>query len=224
MPDSDSLATKQPEDGPSTEIKRPDEIAAMKPSISRIGNSGSSSPQGTLIRQPVKYEWIPSKCTHCGMFGHEEPVCKKKGMIRREWRQVQDTGKSNNKEPVSTNPADGDGFTPVSRKGSTKHHTNRQPHSTGPAQTQPNTVSSLADHTNQFQLSTQRKFCLTFVYSFNHEQQRLSLWTDLTAMALSMDDAWCIMGDFNSILYRKDRIGGDEVTEHETRDFQNCLD
>jgi len=33
---------------------------------------------GILIRQPVTYEWIPSKCTHCSMLGHTEEVCKKK--------------------------------------------------------------------------------------------------------------------------------------------------
>ena len=37
-----------------------------------------------LVRQPVVFEWKPVKCTHCYMFGHEEPVCKKKTVIRRE--------------------------------------------------------------------------------------------------------------------------------------------
>ena len=40
-----------------------------------------------LIRQQVSYEWIPTKCTHCAMLGHMEDVCKKKGIIRTEWRK-----------------------------------------------------------------------------------------------------------------------------------------
>ena len=44
--------------------------------------------EGILIRQPVTYEWIPIKCTHCKMLGHTEEVCKKKRVIRTEWRQV----------------------------------------------------------------------------------------------------------------------------------------
>ena len=42
-----------------------------------------------LVRQQIKYEWLPLKCTHCHMFGHEEAVCKKKRVIRQEWRGVQ---------------------------------------------------------------------------------------------------------------------------------------
>ncbi|KAJ8445790.1 LOW QUALITY PROTEIN: hypothetical protein Cgig2_027871 [Carnegiea gigantea] len=33
---------------------------------------------GILIRQEVHYEWIPLKCNHCQMFGHDEEHCKKK--------------------------------------------------------------------------------------------------------------------------------------------------
>ncbi|KAJ8430542.1 LOW QUALITY PROTEIN: hypothetical protein Cgig2_012326 [Carnegiea gigantea] len=31
-----------------------------------------------LIREQVKYEWIPTKYLHCGMFGHVEESCRKK--------------------------------------------------------------------------------------------------------------------------------------------------
>ena len=42
-----------------------------------------------LLRQHVTYEWKPVKCAHCHMFRHEEPVYKKKGVMRKEWRRVQ---------------------------------------------------------------------------------------------------------------------------------------
>ncbi|KAJ8424375.1 hypothetical protein Cgig2_033992 [Carnegiea gigantea] len=37
-----------------------------------------------LVRQQVKYEWLPIKCDHCHMFAHvgEDPT-------RKEWRPVQ---------------------------------------------------------------------------------------------------------------------------------------
>ena len=42
---------------------------------------------GVLIRQPVSYEWIPTKCSHCTMLGHSEDVCRKKVTVRMEWRK-----------------------------------------------------------------------------------------------------------------------------------------
>jgi len=53
-----------------------------------------------LIWQPVSYEWLPTKCTHCAMLGHTEEVCKKKGVIRTEWRPIQKP--SSSPPPVST--------------------------------------------------------------------------------------------------------------------------
>ena len=38
-----------------------------------------------LIRQKVQYEWIPVKCLFCGMYGHEEVICKKNDGARKEW-------------------------------------------------------------------------------------------------------------------------------------------
>ncbi|KAJ8420005.1 hypothetical protein Cgig2_006618 [Carnegiea gigantea] len=56
-----------------------------------------------LIRQHVTYEWKPVKCAHYHMFGHEEPVCKKKGEVRKEWRRVQ------REEPVTIQAQQGEG-------------------------------------------------------------------------------------------------------------------
>jgi len=49
------------------------------------------------------------------MFGHEEPVCKKKGEVRKEWRRVQ------REEPVSNQAQQREGndtaeYTPIHRK------------------------------------------------------------------------------------------------------------
>ncbi|KAJ8430097.1 hypothetical protein Cgig2_022699 [Carnegiea gigantea] len=42
-----------------------------------------------IIRQPVNYEWLPPKCTHRQMFGHEAEHCKKKAGTKRLWRPIQ---------------------------------------------------------------------------------------------------------------------------------------
>jgi len=39
-----------------------------------------------LIRQKVKFEWLPSKCTHCRMYGHSIDTCRKTEKVRKDWR------------------------------------------------------------------------------------------------------------------------------------------
>ena len=56
---------------------------------------------GVLIRQPVSYEWVQTKCTHCAMLGHTEEVCKKKNVIRTEWRKIHKNPNPTQAQPVS---------------------------------------------------------------------------------------------------------------------------
>ncbi|KAJ8419450.1 hypothetical protein Cgig2_023656 [Carnegiea gigantea] len=51
------------------------------------------------------------------------------------------------------------------------------------------------------------KFYITFVYGINQEQQRQPIWGDLMALSHQMTEAWCIIGDFNAMLYKEDRQG-----------------
>ena len=41
-----------------------------------------------VVRQKVKYEWKPTKCTNYKMLGHEEKDCRRKNQGRKEWRPV----------------------------------------------------------------------------------------------------------------------------------------
>ena len=61
------------------------------------------------------------------------------------------------------------------------------------------------------------------MYGANHDQQRRDLWDDLLNIAQSMDDAWCVLGDFNAVLHMGDRIGGIEIQPHEVKSFRECL-
>lgn len=36
--------------------------------------------RGIVVEQKVKYEWRPSKCTHCQGYGHEIQDCRKKAL------------------------------------------------------------------------------------------------------------------------------------------------
>jgi len=40
------------------------------------------------VRQEVRHEWVPTKCSHCAMFGHTDEVRKKKTKERKECRPV----------------------------------------------------------------------------------------------------------------------------------------
>jgi len=39
-----------------------------------------------------------------------------------------------------------------------------------------------------------------------------------------MDEAWCVMGDFNAVLYQEDRQGGTQVQDFEIKPFADCME
>ena len=38
-----------------------------------------------------------------------------------------------------------------------------------------------------------------------------------------MEEAWCVLGDFNSVLYARDRIGGNNIHDSQIKAFANCI-
>ena len=78
-------------------------------------------------------------------------------------------------------------------------------------------------HGRALQLSTNKSFFITFVYGRNLEAQRIPLRNDLASIYSILDDSWCVLGDFNSVLRQGERIGGDEVTESEITAFGDCV-
>ncbi|XP_062094157.1 uncharacterized protein LOC133800218 [Humulus lupulus] len=50
------------------------------------------------------------------------------------------------------------------------------------------------------------RFFITFVYGFNEEMTWERLWQDIQGLALHIDDPWMVVGDFNEILYQRERI------------------
>ena len=78
-------------------------------------------------------------------------------------------------------------------------------------------------HCEATQLSTCKHFHITFIYGHNLELQRQSLWDALHHISRSTQGAWCILGDFNTILPKDDRLGGNEVSDHDIQEMSNFM-
>jgi len=78
-------------------------------------------------------------------------------------------------------------------------------------------VYSLHCHT----CSNNENIFLTFVYEASQEGHKRALWEALKNIANTMEDAWCILGDFNSVA--GDRMGGTDIQDTEVRKFEDCI-
>ena len=76
------------------------------------------------------------------------------------------------------------------------------------------------------QTATNKSFRITFTNGRNHESQCQPLWSALQQISLSVPGAWCLVGDFNTILSKDDRYGGNEVVNHDIQQLSafmaNC--
>ena len=72
------------------------------------------------------------------------------------------------------------------------------------------------------QMRSTVKFYITFVYGLNQMQLRKrKVWTDL---AQPLYEPWCIIRDFNSILYNEDIIGGGDVLVSNIKDMRDFIE
>ncbi|KAJ8424616.1 hypothetical protein Cgig2_000539 [Carnegiea gigantea] len=130
----------------------------------------------------------PIKCTHCKMFGYEDTSCKKKKGVRIEWKPVQreTQGETSGVQAVQstdqqlTNAVED--FTPVLKRDAAKQPTQY----TGQATLEITWHPKMYDlqvlhktyqimHCYVIQMSTYKKFYITFVYGMNHDHQRQSM-------------------------------------------------
>jgi len=79
-------------------------------------------------------------------------------------------------------------------------------------------------HCKVIQITTSKRFHITFVYGHNHNLQRQPLWTALHHLSNSIQEAWCLLGDFNAILSKDDRIGGNAVSDHDIQEMSNVME
>ncbi|KAF5184030.1 Ribonuclease h domain [Thalictrum thalictroides] len=61
------------------------------------------------------------------------------------------------------------------------------------------------------------------VYARNPCNLRNVLWEDVKRISNSMRNPWCVVGDFNNVLFSDERIGRDPVDPRETVHFMDCI-
>ncbi|XP_075111593.1 uncharacterized protein LOC142181865 [Nicotiana tabacum] len=64
---------------------------------------------------------------------------------------------------------------------------------------------------------------ITFVNGKNKVHERRELWDQLRQIHSIMQEAWLVIGDFNSVLSGNDRINGQPIHQAELVDFQDCI-
>ncbi|KAJ8422267.1 LOW QUALITY PROTEIN: hypothetical protein Cgig2_000655 [Carnegiea gigantea] len=163
-----------------------------------------------LIRQQVVYEWKPVKCSHCHMTLSYHKGCKQllgEGvhMVSISSWNIRGLNWPNEQEDVHSFLQ----FNKVGMRGLLETKVKEK-----------NTDPLIYCYVTQ--LYTHRKFDITFVYGMNQEKLREDIWADLQTLAQSINEAWCILGDFNSMLYKDDRKGGTE--DHEVNDLTNLIE
>ncbi|KAJ1376280.1 Endonuclease/exonuclease/phosphatase [Sesbania bispinosa] len=65
---------------------------------------------------------------------------------------------------------------------------------------------------------------LSIVYASPNELNREDLWSELSNFSSTVDVPWCVMGDFNSILYDFEKIVGVGVNRRSMNAFASCLE
>jgi len=67
-----------------------------------------------------------------------------------------------------------------------------------------------------------KQFYLTIIYRANQEVERRLIWEGLAAIANQIEEAWCILRDFNSVLHQGERMGGTVIQATEAKPFEGC--
>ncbi|KAH7833682.1 hypothetical protein Vadar_008721 [Vaccinium darrowii] len=68
-------------------------------------------------------------------------------------------------------------------------------------------------------------FYISVVYGFNRASNRRSLWSELRTLYGSIgNDAWLMLGDFNSVRTQAERVGSGSFDGLSTLDFNSCLE
>ncbi|KAF5183828.1 Dnase i-like superfamily protein, partial [Thalictrum thalictroides] len=78
-------------------------------------------------------------------------------------------------------------------------------------------------HCNVTILSSNSSFLFTCIYASNDRQERLLLWKDIINLYRGIKTPWCVLGDFNNVLYSHERVGRSLVHPSETTLLSDCL-
>ncbi|KAF7833342.1 non-LTR retroelement reverse transcriptase-like [Senna tora] len=89
------------------------------------------------------------------------------------------------------------------------------------------TVRTLVQHEQfihfQVEMSSMKWF-LTVVYGKPQAFRRGELWNNLNSIGASMQDPWCIVGDFNAFVNGSEKFGGSMNGSRPDPQFKECID
>eukprot|EP00252_Welwitschia_mirabilis_P025739 TRINITY_DN8178_c2_g3_i1.p1 TRINITY_DN8178_c2_g3~~TRINITY_DN8178_c2_g3_i1.p1 ORF type:complete len:128 (+),score=7.12 TRINITY_DN8178_c2_g3_i1:1021-1404(+) len=80
-------------------------------------------------------------------------------------------------------------------------------------------TSNQCIHSQIHNLKSNNTFFATVMYACNTVNQRISLWEDLSKIALTIKDPWIISGDFNYILSMEEKQQGRRRTSRDTQEL-----
>ncbi|KAJ8421531.1 hypothetical protein Cgig2_033905 [Carnegiea gigantea] len=78
-------------------------------------------------------------------------------------------------------------------------------------------------HCHTMRMSTNDQFYITFIYGQNQVHLQYQLWEDLASLQPG-HVPWCIIGDFNAIIYKDDRVGRGDVLASDIKDMRDFMD
>ncbi|KAJ8420081.1 hypothetical protein Cgig2_019937 [Carnegiea gigantea] len=149
------------------------------------------------------------------MFGHTQKSCRKKEHQRLEWRVRSQEISQEQNQPSERVESRGDNDFQLATTHITRHYvprTERQKETTTLDDLLYQVTLILKTdqliHGEPIHLSTNKKFYITFVYGRNLDEQRIPLWEDLIALSQTLEDPWCVLGDFNSVLHEGKELVG----------------
>ncbi|XP_062080248.1 uncharacterized protein LOC133785006 [Humulus lupulus] len=238
--------------------------------------------KGQLMEQLLEFEWLPTQCKECRVFGHSEMMCnrKQKETWRQKSRNEEEETKQDPKEQqqvtkgkeITTGGSDIGQQKTDAREVNESQELSKPPSnlaksiqkdelvirdSSDSAPTEwitpkrvggnkrlvPKAQNKLKNSYNALQekrqylsvevlkesdqlihvcakeVSSNKKFCITFVYGRNTIEERRQLWDDLSGLYFPTTPC-LVAGDFNAVFEVNDRIGGRNITAMELADAQ----
>ncbi|XP_019264538.1 PREDICTED: uncharacterized protein LOC109242158 [Nicotiana attenuata] len=72
--------------------------------------------------------------------------------------------------------------------------------------------------------SSSKQFAFTAIYGLHIVAHRCDMWEELRKIDSQMDSTWLLMGDFNAVLDKEDRVNGTEIQDNEIKDFRALME
>ncbi|XP_074305588.1 uncharacterized protein LOC141640806 [Silene latifolia] len=203
--------------------------------------------EGQLVVIKVEAEWNPILCHVCKGIGHEGKTCVKvkskqklKQKVVQRWQPkpqvpprtqptVQGTPRHPSAAPIP-NPNPSPACTPVEQQYNLQVSENSNGTSRMATPTRPVIRLSRQELLDKG-FSSVKFGNQSFLEALNNAtprfgieiQERKVLWSKLCSFASLIQGPWIICGDFNTVLKHAERLG-DQSTEEEMTDFQDCID